>query len=164
MEIKEILAMEIKEKVEELNLGFAFPSQSIYIEKDQNTELNSLIPIIIIFGSLSLSITYILTSFSFIIRMIGAINNINAKSWNLASAVLLLNSFFIAISLSMIAFILDFQPKIHSLVIFFSLSIFLVFIGHIFMIWKFELTSNIIRTVSKFYFKHDLINKKIKIV
>ena len=41
----------------------------------------------------------------------------------------------------MIAFILDFQPKIHSLVIFFSLSIFLVFIGHIFMIWKFELTS-----------------------
>ena len=50
----------------------------------------------------------------------------------------------------MIAFILDFQPKIHSLVIFFSLSIFLVFIGHIFMIWKFELTSNIIRTVSNF--------------
>ena len=94
--------------------------------------------------------------------MIGAINNINAKSWNLASAVLLLNSFFIAISLSMIAFILDFQPKIHSLVIFFSLSIFLVFIGHIFMIWKFELTSNIIRTVSKFYFKNDLINKKNK--
>ena len=33
LEIKEKLAMEIKNKVEELNLNFAFPSQSIYIEK-----------------------------------------------------------------------------------------------------------------------------------
>ena len=34
LEIKEKLAMEIKRKVEELNLNFAFPSQSIYIEKN----------------------------------------------------------------------------------------------------------------------------------
>ena len=34
LEIKENLAMEIKRKVEELNLNFAFPSQSIYIEKN----------------------------------------------------------------------------------------------------------------------------------
>ena len=34
LEIKEKLAMEIKRKVEELNLSFAFPSQSIYIEKN----------------------------------------------------------------------------------------------------------------------------------
>ena len=34
LEIKEKLAMEIKNKVEELNLNFAFPSQSIYIEKN----------------------------------------------------------------------------------------------------------------------------------
>ena len=33
LEIKEKLAIEIKRKVEELNLSFAFPSQSIYIEK-----------------------------------------------------------------------------------------------------------------------------------
>ena len=33
LEIKEKLAMEIKRKVEELNLNFAFPSHSIYIEK-----------------------------------------------------------------------------------------------------------------------------------
>tara|TARA_B100001093_G_scaffold514641_1_gene589128 strand:+ start:170 stop:1267 length:1098 start_codon:yes stop_codon:yes gene_type:complete len=33
LEIKENLAMEIKSKVEELNLSFAFPSQSIYVEK-----------------------------------------------------------------------------------------------------------------------------------
>ena len=34
LEIKEKLAIEIKKKVEELNLNFAFPSQSIYIEKN----------------------------------------------------------------------------------------------------------------------------------
>tara|TARA_A100001015_G_scaffold285682_1_gene353498 strand:+ start:1451 stop:2542 length:1092 start_codon:yes stop_codon:yes gene_type:complete len=34
LQIKEDLAMEIKRKVEELNLAFAFPSQSIYIEKN----------------------------------------------------------------------------------------------------------------------------------
>jgi len=34
LEIKENLAMEIKSKVEELKLNFAFPSQSIYIEKN----------------------------------------------------------------------------------------------------------------------------------
>ena len=34
LEIKEKLAMEIKRKVEELNLNFAFPSHSIYIEKN----------------------------------------------------------------------------------------------------------------------------------
>ena len=34
LEIKEKLAVEIKRKVEELNLNFAFPSQSIYIEKN----------------------------------------------------------------------------------------------------------------------------------
>ena len=33
LEIKENLAMEVKRKIEELNLSFAFPSQSIYIEK-----------------------------------------------------------------------------------------------------------------------------------
>jgi len=33
LEIKENLALEIKRKIEELNLSFAFPSQSIYIEK-----------------------------------------------------------------------------------------------------------------------------------
>ena len=34
LEIKENLAMEIKKKVEDLKLNFAFPSQSIYIEKN----------------------------------------------------------------------------------------------------------------------------------
>ena len=34
LNIKENLAIEIKRKVEDLNLNFAFPSQSIYIEKN----------------------------------------------------------------------------------------------------------------------------------
>ncbi len=36
LEIKERLAYEIKKKVESLGLSFAFPSQSIYIEKDKD--------------------------------------------------------------------------------------------------------------------------------
>jgi len=36
LEIKEKLAMEIKSKVEQLNLNFAFPSQSIYLEKNNS--------------------------------------------------------------------------------------------------------------------------------
>ena len=36
LEIKEHLAMKIKDSVEKIGLNFAFPSQSIYIEKTQN--------------------------------------------------------------------------------------------------------------------------------
>ena len=89
--------------------------------------------------------------------MIGAINNINAKSWNLSSAVLLLNSFFIAISLSMIAFILDYSPTLSILLILFNMSMFLILIGHLIMIKKFNLVLNLIKKLSKIYFKDDLI-------
>ena len=37
LEIKEELAMKIKDSVEKIGLNFAFPSQSIYIEKTQNS-------------------------------------------------------------------------------------------------------------------------------
>ena len=37
LEIKEELAMKIKDIVEKIGLNFAFPSQSIYIEKTSNT-------------------------------------------------------------------------------------------------------------------------------
>ena len=33
LKIKENLALKIKEEVEKVGLGFAFPSQSVYIEK-----------------------------------------------------------------------------------------------------------------------------------
>ena len=36
LQIKEELALEIKKNVEKIGLNFAFPSQSIYIEKSPN--------------------------------------------------------------------------------------------------------------------------------
>ena len=36
LQIREELAMEIKNNVEKIGLNFAFPSQSIYIEKNYN--------------------------------------------------------------------------------------------------------------------------------
>ena len=36
LEIKEYLAMKIKDSVEKIGLNFAFPSQSVYIEKTEN--------------------------------------------------------------------------------------------------------------------------------
>ena len=119
--------------------------------------MNSLILTIVIISSLSLSITYILTSFTFIIRMIGAINNVNAKSWNLASAVLLLNSFFIAISLSMIAFVIDHQPNLKILSLLFFLSILVVLVGHLLMIYKFNGTTLLVKKISNIYFNKNLI-------
>lgn len=121
--------------------------------------MSNLIIFIIIFSSISLSVTYIITSFTFAIRLVGAINNINAKSWNLASAVLLLNSFFIAISLSMIAFIIDYEPKLNYLLILFISSIILVLIGHLFIAKKFNLTVLLIKNITNIYFKSDLIKK-----
>ena len=93
--------------------------------------------------------------------MLGAINNVNAKSWNLSSAVLLLNSFFIAISLSMIAFILDYSPDLSILLILFNLSMFLILIGHLIMIRNFNFTLNLIKKLSKIYFRDDLIKSHI---
>ena len=37
LEIKEHLAMKIKDSVEKIGLNFAFPSQSVYIEKTENS-------------------------------------------------------------------------------------------------------------------------------
>jgi len=93
--------------------------------------------------------------------MLGAINNVNAKSWNLSSAVLLLNSFFIAISLSMIAFILDYSPDLSILLILFNLSMFLILIGHLIMIRNFNFILNLIKKLSKIYFRDDLIKSHI---
>ena len=89
--------------------------------------------------------------------MIGAINNVNAKSWNLASAVLLLNSFFIAISLSMIAFVIDHQPNLKILSLLFFLSILVVLVGHLLMIYKFNGATLLVKKISNIYFKQNLI-------
>ncbi len=122
----------------------------------------SIIVITIIFiSSISLALTYIITSFTFVIRMLGAINNVNAKSWNLSSAVLLLNSFFIAISLSMIAFILDHSPDLLTILILFIISIAYVLLGHLIILKKFNFIVYIIKKISIAYFKKDLIKKNV---
>lgn len=118
----------------------------------------NLINLLIYFSALSLSITYIITSFSFVIRVVGAINNINAKSWNLASAITMLNSFFVALALSSIAFILDTNPKLTSIVFLFFLSTTFVIFGHVFMIFYFHQTHTLIKWISFQYFKDKLIN------
>tara|TARA_Y200000002_G_C22621147_1_gene638226 strand:+ start:255 stop:956 length:702 start_codon:yes stop_codon:yes gene_type:complete len=126
--------------------------------------MNNFSILLIFIGSLSLSLTYILTTFSFIIRIVGALNNINAKSWNLASAITLLNSFFIALALSSIAFFIDSRPSLHLLNYIFLISSLLVCFGHIYMIFKIEKTVNFIVFITNIYFSKGLIqnNKKYK--
>ncbi len=92
--------------------------------------------------------------------MLGAINNINAKSWNLSSAVLILNSFFIALALSTIAFLLDTSPNIKYLLLLFISSISLVLLGHLIMIYKFKIMIYLIKKITFFYFKKDFIKKE----
>ena len=92
--------------------------------------------------------------------MLGAINNINAKSWNLSSAVLILNSFFIALALSTIAFLLDTSPNMKYLLLLFISSISLVLFGHVIMIYKFNFMIFLIKKITFFYFKIDFIKKE----
>lgn len=116
-----------------------------------------LINFLIFFSAASLSLTYVVTSFSFVIRVVGAINNINAKSWNLASAITMLNSFFVALSLSSIAFILDSRPNLFSISILFFVSTFFVIIGHFCILIFFNKTHKLVQWLSFKYFKNVFI-------
>ncbi len=116
---------------------------------------------LIFIGAISLSLTFILTTFSFIIRMVGAINNINAKSWNLASAITLFNSFFIAIALSTIAYFVDSRPDLKLIIIIFLLSSFIVLLGHLYMFYNFNQISKIIKNITNFYFSKDIAINEI---
>lgn len=120
---------------------------------------------IILIGSVSLASTFILTTFSFIIRMVGAINNINAKSWNLASAITIFNSFFIAIALASIAFFLDNYPSLFLLNKIFLFSTFIVLVGHIYMFSKIDQICILIKKITDIYFNkgllHSFIEKKL---
>ena len=103
---------------------------------------------LVLVGAVSLSLTFVLTTFGFIIRMIGAVNNINAKSWNLASAITLFNSFFIAIALATIAYFVDTRPSLNLILQIFLVSSIIVLIGHIYMFYKFNFTSKIIKKIT----------------
>lgn len=115
--------------------------------------------ILLVIGSISLSLTFLLTTFSFKIKILGAINEINAKSWNLASAVTLLNSLFIAISLAIIAFFLDTFPNYNFLIIFFLVNTFIVLFGHIFMFYGLSSSYNLIKYLTDIYFRKNLLKK-----
>ena len=118
--------------------------------------------VLLVIGSISLSLTFLLTTFSFKIKILGAINDINAKSWNLASAVTLLNSLFIAIALAIIAFFLDTFPNFQFLIIFFLTNTLIVLFGHIFMFYKLSSSYNLIKYLSDIYFNKDLLKKSFK--
>ena len=114
---------------------------------------------LLVIGSISLSLTFLLTTFSFKIKILGAINDINAKSWNLASAVTLLNSLFIAIALAIIAFFLDTFPHLYFLIIFFLLNTLIVFLGHVFMFYKLSSSYHFIKYLTDIYFTKNLLKK-----
>ena len=117
---------------------------------------------LLILGSISLSLTFLLTTFSFKIKILGAINDINAKSWNLASAVTLLNSLFVAIALAIVAFFLDTFPNFHFLIVFFLVNTLIVLLGHIFMFYRLSSSYNLIKYLTDVYFRKNLINQSFK--
>ncbi len=117
---------------------------------------------LLVIGSISLSLTFLLTTFSFKIKILGAINDINAKSWNLASAVTLLNSLFIALALAIIAFFLDTFPNFNFLIIFFIANTVIVLLGHIYMFYRLSSSYKFIKYLTDIYFAKNLLNKGFK--
>ena len=118
--------------------------------------------ILICIAAFSLSITYINTSFAFSIRAIGAVGSIIAKSSNLSQALLIINSFFIAITLSIIGYLLDIGTKPIKLTFLFILSLIIILIGHLLMLLKFNLFQVFIKFLIKKYFKENLQVSKLK--
>lgn len=118
--------------------------------------------LLLVVGSISLSLTFLLTTFSFKIKILGAINDINAKSWNLASAVTLLNSLFVAVALAIIAFFLDTFPNFKFLIIFFIFNTLIVLFGHIFMFYRLSSSYIFIRYLTDIYFARNLLNNGFK--
>ena len=113
-------------------------------------------------AAISLSITYINTSFAFSVRVIGAVGSINAKSSNLSQALLIINSFFIAIALSIIGYLLDIGTKPIKLNFLFILSLIIILTGHLLMLLKFNLFQRLIEFLIKKYFKENLYKPKLE--
>lgn len=116
-----------------------------------------LIPI----AAISLALTYLLTTFSFYIKIIGSINGLKTKSWNLSSAILLANSFFIAIALTTIGFILDSNPELEIILIIFIIDYLIILTGHLILKnWPSNLFT-FFKKIINFYFKFNLKTKYI---
>ncbi len=105
--------------------------------------------------------TYLITTFALFIKVIGAINGLKTKSWNLASAILLANSFFIAISLVIIGFILDSNPNLNLIFVIFLSSFIIIFLGHVLIKFNTIIFFKILNLIVKLYFKQrsEISNK-----
>lgn len=118
--------------------------------------MTSFINIIATVSAVCLAFTYLITSFSLILRIIGAINNFNSRSWNLANAIILINSLLIAIFLTSIAFIIDYQPTLKLIFIIFAISTSLISLGHLFYLYRFQYVCLIIEKIIYWYFKKNI--------
>ena len=108
---------------------------------------------LICISSFSFSFVYINTSFVYFIRSIGALGKFNAKSFNLNQALLIFNSFFVAISLTSIAYLIDTIPNLKLIFIIFITSLLIIIIFHILIILKFEHVIRFINFLLKKYYK-----------
>lgn len=108
---------------------------------------------LICISSFSFSFIYINTSFVYIIRSIGALGKFNAKSFNLNQALLIFNSFFVAISLTSIAYLIDTIPNLKLIFVIFITSLLIIIIFHILIILKFEHVIRFINFLLKKYYK-----------
>ena len=116
----------------------------------------SLTTITIIFiSSFSLAFAYINTTFTFVLKSLGATLNINAKSFNLTQALLILNSFFVAVALTSIAFLIDTTPKLQNLLYVFQISLGIITGFHILMLFKFKIVKIFVQWLMKKYFKNE---------
>lgn len=104
----------------------------------------------------SLAVTYLITTFSFFIKVIGAINGLKTKSWNLASAILLINSFFISISLVIIGSILDIQPELNLIFSIFLINFMIIFFGHLLIKFNTHIFFKLLNIIVKIYFKQKI--------
>jgi len=103
-----------------------------------------------------MSATYLITTFSFFVKIIGSVNGFKTKSWHLAGAILLANSFFIAIALLIIGLILDIQPKLKLIFLIFLSNFIIIFIGHLFIRFNTKLFFKILNQVFNLYFKQKV--------
>ena len=115
---------------------------------------------IILISSFSLAFAYVNTTFTFVLKSLGATLNINAKSFNLTQALLILNSFFVAVALTSIAFLIDTTPKLQILLYVFQISLTVIIVFHILILFKFKTVKIFVQWLMKKYFKNDTYDFK----
>lgn len=125
----------------------------------------SLLTFVLIFvSSFAFAFLYINVSFVYVIRSLGALGKFNAKSFNLTQALLILNSFFAATSLTAIAFLIDTNPDIKIILIIFVISLLLIFVFHILIIFKFNYVVRLVDYLLSKYYKQIKFERSSKVL